>query len=237
MKDIGNKTSQYLLGLCCTPEGIMAQGVPALAVILKKISRGNIGRERAEELCKAAQESVGIREGQKSMALEVAAIVAALVEADRFIARLEGEMDKYLGEIPYSQSILSIKGIGTIITSGLIGEIGDFGQFSTIGELMKLAGLDLYELSSGQHKGKKRISKRGRHLLRKLLFYAAIGAVRKDGIMYECYQGYIKRGMLRMKAMIAITRKLLRVIFAIVREQSTFVNNYSEIQFQMKAAA
>lgn len=237
MKDIGNKTSQYLLKLCCTPEGIIAQGVDALAGILKTISRGNIGRERAEELYKTARASVGVREGQKSIALEVSALVAALGETDRFIAVLEGEMDKHLGEIPYSRTILSIKGIGTIITAGLIGEIGDFGQFRTIGELMKLAGLDLYEISSGQHKGKKRISKRGRRLLRKLLFYAAIGAVRKGGIMHECYQKYIQKGMLKMKALIAIARKLLRIICALVREQTLFVANYSETKFQLKEAA
>jgi transposase len=84
---------------------------------------------------------------------------------------VEAEMDKYLGEIPYSRSILSIKGIGTITAAGLIGEIGDFRQFHTISEVMKHAGLDLYEISSGKHKGEKHISKRGRHLLRKILFF------------------------------------------------------------------
>lgn len=237
MKDIGNKTSQYLLKLCCTPEGIIELGIESLAGILKKISRGNTGRERAEALYKAARESVGVREGQNSIALEIASILAAIEEADRFVAILKVEMDKHLKEIPYSKSILSIKGIGTIITAGLIGEIGDFKQFRTIGEVLKLAGLDLYEISSGQHKGKKRISKRGRYLLRKLLFFAALGAVRKGGIMHECYQGYIKRGMLRMKAMIAIARKLLGVIFAVVRDQSVFESAYSAKPYELKEVA
>ena len=42
-----------------------------------------------------------------------------------------------------------------------------------------LAGLDLFEVSSGKHKGERHISKRGRPLMRKLLFYAAINVVRK----------------------------------------------------------
>ncbi len=146
-------------------------------------------------------------------------------------------MKKYLKEIPYSLSILSIKGIGTITTAGLIGEIGDFGQFNTISEVMKQAGLDLYEISSGKHKGKKRISKRGRHLLRKILFFAAINTVRKGGVMHEHYQKYLQRGMLRMKALIAIARKLLRIIFAIVRDNSVFVTDFSGTQYQLKEAA
>ncbi len=70
--------------------------------------------------------------------------------------------------------ILSLKGIGTVTAAGLIGEVGDFSKFATISEVMKLAGLDLYEVSSGKHRGKLRISKRGRPLMRKLLYFAAL---------------------------------------------------------------
>ena len=37
--------------------------------------------------------------------------------------------------------------------AGLIGEVGDFSKFRTRSEIMKLAGLDLYEISSGKRKG------------------------------------------------------------------------------------
>jgi len=237
LKNTGSKTSQYLLKHCPTPEGIIEKGVVALARILKTVSRGNMGNERAEALYKAAKETVGVKEGQKSIVFEITEIVFAIEATERFIATVEAEMKKYLKEIPYSLSILSIKGIGTITTAGLIGEIGDFGQFNTISEVMKQAGLDLYEISSGKHKGKKRISKRGRHLLRKILFFAAINTVRKGGMMHEHYQKYLQRGMLRMKALIAIARKLLRIIFAIVRDNSVFVSDFSGTQYQLKEAA
>ena len=70
----------------------------------------------------------------------------------------------YLEKIPYSHSILSINGIGNVTTAGLIGEVGDFRKFKTISEVLKLAGLDLYEISSGVHQGCRRISKSGRAL-------------------------------------------------------------------------
>ena len=68
--------------------------------------------------------------------------------------------------------------MGMVTVAGLIGEVGNF-TFYTIAEIMKLAGLDLYEVSSGKHKGQRRISKRGRALMRKLLFFAALNAVPK----------------------------------------------------------
>jgi transposase len=46
---------------------------------------------------------------------------------------------------------------------------------------MKPAGLDLYEISSGKRRGERRISKRGKSLPRKILYYAAIQIIRKNG--------------------------------------------------------
>jgi len=70
--------------------------------------------------------------------------------------------------------LLSIKGLGTVTVAGLIGEVGDFKKFRTQSEIMKLAGLDLYEVSSGKWKGRRSISKRGRSLLRKILYYGVL---------------------------------------------------------------
>ena len=102
---------------------------------------------------------------------------------------------------------------------------------------MKLAGLDLYEISSGKRKGERRISKRGRSLLRKILYYAAIQTIRKNGIMCEYYADLISRGMKRMMALVAIARKLLRIIYAIVRDNSEYKVDYELTRKVIKRAA
>jgi len=126
------------------------------------------------------------------------------------------------------RSLLSIKGFGVVTVAGLIGEIADFSKFTTQSEIIKLAGLNLYyEVSSGQRRGQRKISKRGRSLLRKMLYYVAIQTVRKNGIMHAYYQKLIGRGMKRIMALVAVARKLLRVVFAMVRDQSEFMANYT----------
>ena len=139
-------------------------------------------------------------------------------------------MGATLERIPCSARLLSIKGLGIVSVAGLIGEVGDFSKFSTQSEIMKLAGLDLYEISSGKRKGQRRISKRGRSLLRKILFYAAIQMIRKNGIMYDYYARLTGRGMERMRALIAVSRKLLRIIHAIVRDNRDYVGQYQAPQ-------
>jgi transposase len=115
--------------------------------------------------------------------------------------------------------------------------VGDFKKFNTISEIMKLAGLDLYEVSSGKHEGQRRISKRGRSLMRKLLYFEAINAVKTNGIMHEPYQKMLERGTPKIKALIAISRKLLRIAFALARDDAVYVENHSKIPNQIKLAA
>lgn len=126
MKDISSVSAQYLLQNYPTAQDIVALGESALADVLRKVSRGKFGKERARALFEAADESVGVREGRSSMLLEVKMMLDMIKSYDKFIAQVEMEMERYLDMIPYSRFILSIKGIGPVTAAGLIGEVGDF---------------------------------------------------------------------------------------------------------------
>lgn len=237
MKGVTSVSAQYLLKHHPTPQQIVAYGLDNLTCTLRKVSRGKLRADRAQALYEAAQSSVGVIHGQASIVLEICEIVKALEASERFTDFLEQEMVNYLKEIPYSNSILSIKGIGKVTAAGIIGEVGDFRKFRTISEIMNLAGLDLYEISSGKHKGNRRISKRGRSVLRKLLYFAALNTVRKGGVMHQRYQMHLGKGMPKNKALIAVARKLLVIIFALVRHNSVYISDYSNVPLKLNEAA
>jgi transposase len=233
---IATKTARYLIKHYTTAEKICALGLESVNQIFKKVSRGKLGQNRAKQLYEAGKNSIGISEGQQSIVFEIEHLIDRIEAEDQFIDSLEKQMRLYLQQISYSQNILSIKGLGEVTVAGLIGEVADFKKFDTISEIMKLAGLDLYEISSGKHRGQRRISKRGRPLMRKLLLFAAINSVKSKGIMHEKYQQMLDRGMLKMKALVAISRKLLGLIFAIVRDNTKYLENYSD-NYHYKLAA
>ena len=131
---------------------------------------------------------------------------------------------------------MSIKGIGTIITAGILGETANFEGMNSSKEIEKLAGLNLFEISSGKHQGQRRISKRGRSLLRKLLYFAALNVVKNDGVFREKYQSYLINGKPKKQALIAIGRKLIRVIFALTRNDVNFNGDYQRTENYAKAA-
>ena len=230
------KTGMYLIKHFSDPERIASMGIERLYDIIRKISRGKFGTDRAEKLYHAAEQSVGITEGKESLLLETTHLVFNIENENRHIEALEKQMAAFLGQVPYSHTILSIKGIGPVTAAGLIGEVGDFRNFRALSEVMKLAGLDLYEISSGKYQGSRHISKRGRALLRKLLYFAAMNTTRKNGVFYVPYQRHLAKGMPKMKALVAIARKLIGVIFALVRDHCEFDINYST-QVELRKAA
>jgi transposase len=230
IKDVKTKTAGHLLQSYPNPQDIVAVGMERLAADVKRVSKGRMAPAKAKDLFEAAGMSAGIVEGRFSVGLEIQATLEAIAAIDAFVVRLEEEMSHRLEDIPYSHFLLSMKGIGRVTAAGLIGEVGDFNSFDTQKELLKHAGFDLFEISSGKLRGSRRISKRGRPLLRKLLFFAALNTVRKGGVMYEHYQKHLKKGMKKIKALVAIARKLLGIIFALVRTKREYQEDYQKIQ-------
>ena len=235
IKKISCKTGLYLLRHYPSRQAIAALGEQQLSRIIKRVSRGKMGQWHAEQLCQAAQASVGINEGQESIVEEIGHLVDKIKRENDFIDRVECQMRVHLEQIPYSRYLLSLPGVGLITVAGLIGEVGDFRQYKTSAEITKLAGLDLFEVSSGKHKGQRHISKRGRPLMRKLLYFAAINAVKSTGTMHRPYTRMLERGMPKIKALVAISRKLLRVMYALARDQEMYMENFDNHRYRFAA--
>jgi len=237
LPDLKTKTARFLLRQYPRPLDVAQLGLEHLTVLMRTVSRGKLGVDRAGALYQAAQDSVGVREGQEGLLCELSHLLDMLAAGEAFIGQLEEHMSAVLEEVPSSTYLLSIKGIGRVTVAGLLGEVGDFEQFRTIGQITKLAGLDLFEISSGQHQGQRHISKRGRALMRKILFFAALNVVRQDGILHDTYQRYCSRGMAKKKALVAISRKLLGIMFALVRDHRHYVPEYTRAQPLLRRAA
>jgi transposase len=233
MKDIKCKTPLYILKRYPTPDALSVLDKHVLGEEMRKRSRGKFREHHADMLINLAKNTVGIREGAAGLSMDIKHILIQLEMLANLITELESEMEIALGRIPYGAKLLSIKGLGVVSVAGIIGEIGDFKKFKTRSEIMKMAGLDLYEISSGKMKGQQRISKRGRGLLRKILYYAAIQTIRKNGILHDYYTRLTDGGMKRMKALVAVSRKLFGIIYAIVRDDSEYTVNFESIKRQV----
>ena len=211
-------TARYLLRHYPNPQSVLEVDEHELTAVIAKVSRKQLGRERARQLLDAASATIGIKEGRAALLVEIHHLLDALQRSESYTRALEAEMNSCLRRIPCAEFLLSMKGIGTVIAAGILGEVGDFTAYPTQASLQKMAGLSLYEVSSGIHQGTRRITKRGRSKLRKYLFSACTNMIRKGGIFYESYQARIDRGKHKFNTYVALMRKLLNILYALVRD-------------------
>lgn len=216
------KTAQALLRRCPAPEQIVALGLEELTDLIGQASHRRLGTAKAQQVFQAAQGSIGITEGVDSYLLDLSHTLDTLALLGKQIAEIEQQQAVYLAQVPYAAYLLSVPGIGVVTVATVLGETGDLSSYSTARELIKLAGLNLYEISSGIHKGQRTISKRGRRLLRKALYCAILPLIGHNGVFRAKYHALRARGKAFHQAVIALCGKLLRVLFALVRTQQPF---------------
>ena len=121
--------------------------------------------------------------------------------------------------------MLSIPGVGVTTVAGFLSETGDLNNYSHLNQIRKLAGLNLKENSSGKHKGKTTISKRGRHKLRTVLFKAVMPMVSKNNEFNDLHRYYTTRNnnpLKKKQSLIALCNKLIRILFAVGKKKTMY---------------
>ena len=81
----------------------------------------------------------------------------------------------------------------------------------------------MVERSSGILRGSKRISKPGRPLLRQAAYMFAVRSITKDGLFRPEYEALCQRnGGQKMKAVVAVMRSGLRLLYSVARDRRVF---------------
>ncbi len=103
----------------------------------------------------------------------------------------------------------------------IIAETGPISDFKSWRKLMRFAGFNLCERQSGKYRGKTRISKKGRRLIRKVLNLVILPLIKKKGL-YGTYYHRKKETMPGTKAMAAVSRHFLKMLYGVYRTGSEF---------------
>jgi len=180
-------------------------------------SIGHFDEARCRQIYEASKQSVGVKDGAEAISLQMRLTLHSLQTIESHLAEVEAAQANGLKEISYAQHLLTIPEISTVTLATVLGETGDLSQFRSASALIKLAGLNLYSISSGTFCGRTRISKRGRPLLRKIIFLAAL-RLSKEGRPLDEFHGRLVERLANPQVAIACSRKLLRLMYAMVRD-------------------
>ena len=112
----------------------------------------------------------------------------------------------------------SVPGVGNVTARTLLAELPELGDLSRR-EIASLAGLAPWTRQSGKWKGRS-FTGGGRAAARTSLFMAALVAARHNPVLKTFHQRLIAAGKPKMVAIIAVARKLLTILNAILRDKT-----------------
>ena len=123
--------------------------------------------------------------------------------------------------------ITTIPGIGSLTAATVLAETNGFDLVRNRRQLASYAGFDVKEKQSGTSvKGKPRISKKGNKHLRKAMHMPALAAIRHDEQFRGLYTRLISKHGIKMKAAVAVQRKLLELAYTLYKMKSDYKQNY-----------
>ncbi len=177
---------------------------------------------KAENIYAAACGNVGLLPMCESTKVLITQAIIQLQTIEETLAALKNEMQSLSSSLPEYDTVMALYGVGDVLGSQLIAEIGDVSRFRSKKSLIAFAGIDSPPDQSGQvNKQSKAITKRGSASLRKTLFQV-MSAVLQNSPENEPVYTYLDKKRSEGKPykvyMIAAANKFLRIYYARVKE-------------------
>ncbi len=207
-------TCYELLKRHSVPDDIAALHLTTLSNLLKKASKGHIGREDAAALKSLAMSSVGTKNA--NLSIQIAQSITQIELFKMQISEVDAIIQATMIEL--NSVIMTVPGIGYINGAMILGEIGNIDRFSKPCKVLAYAGLDPAINQSGKFNAKHtKMSKRGSKTLR----YALINAAWNVSLNNQTFKAYydLKRsqGHEHYDALGHTAHKLVRVLFKLLK--------------------
>lgn len=219
--DIFGEASKQILLNCPTPLEVINFNTRKLANLLKKASRGYHSTNKVREVKNLAKNSFGIKFTGDACSFEIKQLVNQIIFLENQAHELEVKIKDIYSKL--DNHLQSIPGIGEVTAPIILAEIGDINNFSSPSKLTAFAGIDPSENQSGSKKSSnEKTSKRGSPYLRHALYTAAMVASNNDPVMHDYYIKKRAEGKHHYVALAGIERKLLGIIFHVLKENRDY---------------
>ncbi len=217
-----------------TPAAVLVNPPNEMRRLLAEDGRVRASVAKLARLQNAARQSIGTDEGAAGLEYALKDTLLELDSLDARVKQVEAEIDRLLAQADETPILTSL--VGRMTAAVILSETGGVRQYRCAAALLKLAGLDLYQISSGQYRGDRHISQMGRPLLRQALYLAALQHTHPGMPLYPHYTELLRRGKPKPVALIAVCCRLVRLLYALVRDGRCYSAQPPEHRLQTQTA-
>ncbi len=223
--DYSTRSPLILVAGLCTPVEIRNAGINGVATHLTDNGAWRKGISAMAAAAVAAAETQDIVvPGEATTATLIKRLAAKLLDIDREIKDLDKQITTRFREHPQAGIIESLPGMGPHLgTEFLVSTGGDaLAEFTTPGRLASYAGLVPVPRDSGRISGNLHRPKRYNRRLRRVFFMAALSSIKNEGPSRTFYQRKRAERLIHTQALLALARRLVDVLWALLRDNRPF---------------
>jgi transposase len=219
--DLNRRGALTLVAHCQTPARIRRMGRKRLATYLR--NRGVQGAEgiAGKALTAARAQSVTLP-AQEVAARVIAELAEEVLSLKDRIDALDEELGQRFFARPEAPILVSFPGMGLILGAEFLVAVGDLRAFSSADRLAAYAGLVPAAHDSGKRVGKHRRMRGGNKLLKRVFYQSAFASLRSAPESRAFYDRKRSEGKKHTQALIALARRRVNVLWAMLRDGTTF---------------
>jgi transposase len=157
----------------------------------------------------------------KAKAALVAEIASEMLRTRERIADLDRRLEELLMDNPAARIVRTMPGMGIVFTAEFLAEVGDLGRFASADSLAAAAGVVPVLRASGATSYQRR-ARRGNKVLKRILYRSAFSCISYHERSEAFYRKKRAQGKGHHQAVIALARRRVDVLWAMLRDGQTY---------------
>jgi transposase len=203
------------------PAQIRRAGRKRLAAYLR--NRGVQGAEDiADKALKAARAQSVTLPAEDVTSRIVAELAEEVLSLKDRIESIDEELEQRFFARPEARILASLPGMGPILGAEFLVAVGDLSAFSGSDQLAAYAGLVPAAHDSGKRKGNNHRMRGGNKLLKRVFYQSSFASLRSAPASRAFYDRKRREGKKHTQALIALARRRVNVLWAMLRDGTTF---------------
>src|SRR5215208_5453947 len=203
------------------PAQIRRSGRNRIATYLR--NRGVKGYDGLAQKALTAAEAQSVTLPAEDVAARIVAELAGeVLDAKGRIETLDAELRERFFAREEAKIITSLPGMGTVLGSEFLVCVGDLSAFESADKLAAYAGLVPAAHDSGKRSGNDRRMRGGNKVLKRAFYQSSFASLRSSPASRAFYDRKKAEGKRHTQALIALARRRVNVLWAMLRDGTTF---------------
>ena len=209
------------------PEYVIAAGEDRVGEVLSIASPRRMGKGMAKRIITAAEHTVGVIQKQPALGIKISILAKRIVDLRSTMRQLDQQITALFNTLPNKPEGFPVGRAPSL--AAIMSEIGDVYRFPTLKKFLSHLGWCPQSFQTGNYRMEHpRMSHAGNKYVRRLIWMLSISAAHYVPRYRKYFQLRVSEGKAKMHILVAVGRKLLSVLYAMLKTGTAYDPDWEE---------